>query len=251
MRNLPNLRITASMTALLVLAACSGANNSGLNAPAPPSPPPVANARFEVRVTNLTLAQPLSPVAVMLHRAGFNSFVDGEAASLALEMMAEGGSNTDVLGEVAAAAEHLASGSTSGPVAPRSASDVVSLSLPSNRLDDVRLSVVTMLVHTNDAFSGTNANDVSNMKVGESITFTGPTWDAGTEANDELGTRMPGPDFGGEGFNAARDDRINRVRFHQGVVTSASAASGLRTSSLLERHRFDNPTTRITITRKE
>lgn len=254
MRNLMNLRITAPLAALLVLTACSDSNNNGPAAappPPPPPPPPIADATFEVSVTNLTLAQPLSPVAVMLHRAGFNSFIDGETASLALELMAEGGDNTDVLGEVAAAAEHLASGSTAGPVPPSSASDVVSLSFPSDQLDDVRLSVVTMLVHTNDAFSGVNANNVSNMAVGDSITFTGPTWDAGTEANDELGVSLPGPDFGGEGFNAARDDRIDRVRFHQGVVTSASVESGLATSSLAERHRFDNPTTRITITRTE
>ncbi len=249
------LRITAPLVALLVLAACSDSDSVAPVAtpppPPPPPPPPVEDASFEVSVTNLTLAQPLSPVAVMLHRAGFNSFIDGETASLALELMAEGGDNTDVLGEVAAAVEHLASASTAGPVPPLSASDVVTLSFPSDQLDDVRLSVVTMLVHTNDAFSGANANDVSNMAVGDSITFTGPTWDAGTEANDELGSSMPGPDFGGEGFNAARDDRIDLVRFHQGVVTSASVESGLATSSLLERHRFDNPTTRITITRTE
>ena len=108
-----------------------------------------------------------------------------------------------------------------------------------------------MLVHTNDGFSGANANNVSNMEVGESITFIGPTWDSGTEANDELGASMPGPDFGGEGFNANRDDPIDRVRFHQGVVTSASVESGFAESSLEERHRFDNPTTGITITRTE
>ena len=255
MRNLLNLRTTAPIMALLVLAACGSSNNNNGQAavppPPPPPPPPVADATFEVSVTNLTLAQPLSPVAVMLHRAGFNSFIDGETASLALELMAEEGDNTDVLGEVAASAEHLASGSTAGPVPPLSASDAVSLSFPSDQLDDVRLSVVTMLVHTNDAFSGANANNVSDMEVGDSITFTGPTWDAGTEANDELGISIPGPDFGGEGFNAARDDRIDRVRFHQGVVTSTSVESGLATSSLVERHRFDNPTTRITITRTE
>ncbi|MEM7281169.1 MAG: spondin domain-containing protein [Pseudomonadota bacterium] len=247
-------RFTAPLVALLVLTACGGSSTPPAApepAPPPPPPPPVADATFEVSVTNLTLAQPLSPVAVMFHRAGFNSFIDGETSSLALELLAEGGDNTDVLGEVAAATEHLASGSTAGPVPPSAFSDVVTLSFPSDQLDDVRLSVITMLVHTNDAFSGMNATNISNMEVGQSITFTGPTWDAGTEANDELGVSMPGPDFGGEGFNPNRDDRLDLVRFHQGVVTSASVESGLASSSLVERHRFDNPTTRITVTRTE
>lgn len=62
---------------------------------------------------------------------------------------------------------------------------------------------------------------------------------------------MPGPDFGGEGFNAARDDIIDRVRFHQSVVTSVSTESGLATSDLLERHRFLNPSSRIVVTRTQ
>ncbi len=62
---------------------------------------------------------------------------------------------------------------------------------------------------------------------------------------------MPGPDFGGEGFNPARDDLFDRVHFNQGAVTSASVESGLATSSLEERHRFDNPSTRIAITRTQ
>ena len=253
MRNNRFLRLVGPVATVLAIAACSSSNN---NPPAPPPvqpppPPPVLDAVFEVSVTNLTFAQPLSPVAVMLHRSGFNSFNDDDPASLALELMAEGGDNSDVLGEVAASVEHLASGSTTGPVPPASISDVVSLAFPSDQLDDVRLSLVTMLVHTNDAFSGANARNVSNMEVGDSITFTGPTWDAGTEANDELGASMPGPDFGGEGFNTDRDDIFDRVRFHQGVVTNASIESGLASSDLEERHRFDNPTTRITITRTE
>ena len=246
------------LTAVFVVALIgAGACSSDSSAPPPPTvtppppPPPVADATFEVQVTNLTLAQPLSPVAVMMHRAGFNSFIDGEPASAALELLAEEGDNADVLGEVTAAAEHLASGSTTGPVAALSAADPVVLSFPSDQLDDVRLTIISMLVHTNDAFSGVNAADISDMAVGDSLIFTGPTWDAGTENNDELGSEIPGPDFGGEGFNAARDDLIDRVRFHQGVVTSASIESGLATSSLQERHRFDNPTTQIVVSRTE
>ncbi len=243
---------------VMTLAACGGGSSAGFTEPPPPAPTPEpppppepANATFEVTVSNLTLAQPLSPVAVVLHRAGFESFVDGETANLAMELMAEGGDNTDVLGEAVAASEHLASASSDGPIAPASIGGAISLTVPEDQISDMRLTVLSMLVHTNDAFTGANAANVSSMAVGDTIRLTGPTWDAGTENNDEQGASMPGPDFGGEGFNSTRDDIIDRVRFHQGVVTSASVASGDMNSNLEERHRFDNPTSRISITRIE
>lgn len=212
-------------------------------------PPPPGDVQLQVRITNLTNAQPLSPVAVIMHRSGFNSFMDGEVASTALEILAEGGDNTDVLSEARDADEHVASGTTVGPVPPRTISPPVTLTVPFAALTDLRLTVLSMLVHTNDAFTGVNAAGVGSRVVSGSVRLTGPTWDAGTEANNERGDSMPGPDFAGEGFNAARDDPINRVRFHQGVVTQASVESGFAASSLLERHRFDNPTSRIVVTR--
>lgn len=251
-------RVSVLLVCLLTLSACDNDNGNGDTVtdgdpatPDPTTPVEVADASFEVTVTNLTRAQPMSPVAVMLHQSGFNSFVDGQPASIGLELLAEGGDNTDVLAEIEATAEHLASGSTAGPIPPATIGAPVSLTFPSDQLEDVRISVITMLVHTNDAISGVNGVDISNMEVGDSIALTGPTWDAGTEANDEFQANMPGPDFGGEGFNGARDDLFDRVRIHQGAVTNTSLESGLADSSLEERHRFDNPTVKIVVSRIE
>lgn len=231
-------KLMLSALACTTLLACSDSDDS-------PS-----SAQFQVSVTNLTFAQPLSPVAVVLHRSGYNSFVDGETASSAIEILAEGGDNSALLSDAQSnTATHIASLSTDGPIAPLSQSSTLTLDVPALDLSDLRLSVVSMLVHTNDAITGTNAFDVSNMAVGDEYTITGPTWDSGTEANTELATTMPGPDFGGEGFNAARDDTIDRVRIHAGAVTSASTDFGLASSSLADRHRFLNPTSRIQITR--
>ena len=238
------LKLTALTLSAALLAACGGSSN---NAPAASAP----DAQFEVRFTNLTNAQPMSPVAVIMHSSGFNNFIDGEPASVAVEILAEGGNNAQVLSEAqAATATHIASASTTGPVPPRSSTNTpITLNVPAARLTDLRLSVMSMLVHTNDGFTGLNATDISGMAVGSSRSFVAPTWDAGTEADTELANTLPGPDFNGEGFNAARDDRINRVRFHNGAVTSASVEFGLATSALLDRHRFLNPTSRITVTR--
>ena len=234
-------RYSAVALAASVLVACGSSNDDDDDV--------VEEARFDVQVVNLTQAQPISPVAVMLHNSGFNSFIDGETASPALELLAEGGDNSDVLGEVQAASQHVASGSTAGPVMPSTSSETLSFTVPSEDLGDLRLSVIGMLILTNDAFTGTNAANISGMDVGDSRTMTGPTWDSGTEANTETAATLPG--LAGEGFNAARDDLIDRVRFHQGVVTSASADFGLASSDLTEIHRFLNPTTRIIVTRVE
>lgn len=230
------IKIASIALSAMVLAACGGSNSST----------PVA--QFEVSTTNLTNAQPMSPVAVIMHSSGFNNFVDGRVASLAVESLAEGGDNSQVLSVAAAASQHISSASTVGELQPRSISSVVTLDVPITQLPNLRLSVMSMLIRTNDAFTGLNATDISNMTIGSSRTFTAPTWDAGTELDDELAANIPGF-TGGEGFNATRNDAINRVRFHNGVVTNASPSFGLSTSSLVEADRFLNPTSRIVVTR--
>jgi len=57
---------------------------------------------------------------------------------------------------------------------------------------------------------------------------------------------VPGPAAGGEGFNVTRDDLVDRVTVHAGVVTRDD---GLSTSALDVSHRFDNPVARIVVTR--
>jgi len=185
MKNKTKIYLGSVLLMLLTITGCDTSSNNRVEEPpvveTPPPPPAVADASFSVQVTNMTNAQPLSPVAIILHAQGYTAFTDGQPASLAIEQLAEGGSNADLLGDAQAASQHLVSGSTTGPVPPRSISDD-----------------------------------------GETREFFTPTWDSGTEANDELSTTMPGPDFGGEGFNSARNDLFDRVHFHQGAVSNAS-----------------------------
>lgn len=238
--------LLASLT--LIVAGCGG---GGSSRNAPPAPPPVEPEpqmlTFDVSLTNLTLAQPLSPPAIVLHRSAYSPFTDGESASLPLEVLAEGGDRTDFITEVTDSGELLAAYEDTNPIAPLSIGATEQLSILADDADDVRLTTITMLVHNNDAFTGINAANIAGMAVGETRIFNGPTWDAGTEN----AASMPGPDFGGEGFNPARDDIVERIRFHQGVVTAASIESGDPDSALLERHRFDNPSSRLSITRIE
>lgn len=218
------------------------------------------SAVYTVQITNLTYSQPFAPAAVILHESDFHSFNEGEPASMGIEIMAEGGDPSMVITEAMDSTDFLDAQNSGGILGPRSMGTELTLVVPELDADDLRLTVTTMLVNTNDAFTGLNAANVSNMAVGDIKTFMTVTWDAGTEANTETAATMPGPAAsaaggGGEaaGYDVVRDDLADAVRLHQGVVTSANAddpsREGLSTSVLTEAHRFDFPTSRVVITR--
>ena len=228
------------------LQACSSSDNPP-PAPPPPPPPPPAMASFDVTVTNLTNAQPLSPVAVIAHQSGYSVFTIGSAATVGLEEMAEGGDNTAMLAEADADAAVLDSVSGAAPVGP-AASETVTIDVLESDLPGLTISVSTMLVNTNDAISGISGADVSSMAVGDVQMARGIVYDAGTEANSELATDIPGPAGGGEGFNASRSDRFDRVAMHNGVL---SQDDGMAMSALTGQHKFDNPATQVRIERTD
>jgi len=199
---------------------------------------------YEISVSNVTPNQPFSPVAVILHTSGYQAWVDGEAASTALELLAEEGDNSSLLSNASDHSAYLASDSGAGIIGP---GNNESVQLEVDAQNGVSLSVVTMLVNTNDAYTGINASSLADLTSGESVSYRTPVWDAGTENNTEAAGTIPGPaDAGGEGFNAARSDSSDRVRFHSGVISNQDGLSG---SVLTADHRFDNPAAIITITR--
>ena len=219
------------------LAACGDSDNDEVEVTDPVMP--VMSYEFTVQVTNLTNAQPLSPIAAIAHSEGMLWQI-GEPASAALELMAEGGDNSELLATDFA----MASSSAESPLPP---GEQVTLMLSTEQLDSLKISLATMLVNTNDAFTGLNAIDVSSLAVNESLSRTSFAYDAGTEANSEAQGTIPGPADSGEGYNEMRDD-INRVAMHPGVV---SQDDGLTNSVLTSQHKFDNPVARITITRTQ
>ncbi len=76
----------------------------------------------------------------------------------------------------------------------------------------------TMLVNTNDAFTGLTGIDISTMAIDDVKSWNLNVYDAGTEANSEAMGTIPGPADGGTGFDETRDD-INFVAMHSGVVS--------------------------------
>ncbi len=214
--------------------------------PPPPAPPP-AMASFDVTVSNLTNAQPLSPAAVIAHQDGYTFFSVGMPATAGFEEMAEGGDNTALLAEADADAMVTVTGSGAAPIGP-AGSETVTIGMLESELPGLRISVGTMLVNTNDAFTGLNAMPVESMAVGDVISVFGVAYDAGTEADTETAATIPGPAGGGEGFNAVRDDQADQVSTHAGVV---SQDDGFATSDLSEQHRFDNPVVQIRVERTD
>lgn len=225
-----------------LVSACGG--GGGGSAPLP-SNPPVVQAGFEVSVVNLTNNQPLSPVAVVAHGGDFRVFTIGSPASEGLEVLAEGGSNEDFVEAARTATGVVTIVSGAGPIGP-GGSEILSFSVPETDAASLSLSLATMLVNTNDAFTGINSVDVSSLAVGASQTIRSIAYDAGTEADSEAAGTIPGPAVGGEGFNAERDDDADRVTMHPGVISNQD---GLATSVLTSQERFDNPVIQISITR--
>lgn len=201
-----------------------------------PEPTPV-DVSYEVTVVNLTNGQPVSPPAIVLHADG-TLWAVGQVPSVELERIAEEGSSESFL------TLGLASAGGDGPITP---GDQQTISVTIEDITDAKLTIAAMLGNTNDAFTGINAWDLSQLAVGDSWTTTRPAYDAGTEKNTESAATVPGPAASGEGFNPTRDDS-GFISMHPGVV---SFDDGLSTSALTVEHKFDNPVIRIQITRTE
>jgi len=230
-RSLSKSKLTLVATLALFLSACNDNDSTAVETPEP------VEYSYTVSVTNLTYAQPLSPLAVVLH-ANSKMWMVGESASIALENLAESGDNSNFIADSNA----LAAVSGEGVVLPGDASTV---EITTTDRAANYFTAATMLVNTNDAFSGLTGIDISTLAVNDEKSWNLSVYDAGTEANTEAAGTIPGPADGGTGFDTTRDD-VDFVGYHSGVV---SQDDGLSSSVLTQAHRFDNPAVKLTITR--
>ncbi len=243
--------LVAMMAGSLALTGCFGDdddNDSGSNTVETPTPEPETKTyTYDVTVVNATAGQPFSPLALIAHTDEYKAFTVGEAASTELEYLAESGSNQEILTAVASDATVHTSLSGSGVVVPGS-SQTLTIEVDEDDFESAYLTVLTMMVNTNDAVVAARGINLSDLAVNGYHKVSAIAYDAGTEANSESADSIPGPAAGGEGFNAARDDRADQVTSHPGAVTSDD---GLAMSALSEVHRWDNPAALITVTRTQ
>ncbi|GGY68903.1 spondin domain-containing protein [Pseudoduganella albidiflava] len=218
------------------------------------SPAGIRPLSVTVSVTNLTHATWFAPILVAAHPATYTAFTEGKPATPELQALAE-------IGDIAPLAERLPAGSVAvlnpanGPLKP---GDTATTKLPPRKGTlDTRLSILAMLVPTNDAFTALNAIEIPT-KPGKYV-YTLNGYDAGTEANNEAQASAPGvgqpglglppflddaPDLhrGAPGFANTRAEGY--VHVHRGIV--GSAADG---DSVLDHttYRWMNPVARVTL----
>lgn len=240
--------VVTTMAAAILLAACG--DNNGAHDWGDIESKKELNAVFEVTLFNLSAGQPLSPMIAIAHNNGYSLFNIGESASTALEHLAEAGESAPLTGSSKAVYE--AAVSSGGPLLPGPNSKAtVTLTVPIEAVPLLQLSMASMLGNTNDGFAGLGAQSLAMLAVGTTVDTQLSGYDAGTERNTESADTVPGPataNAGGrrEGFNASRDDIVNAVHLHPGVV---SKDDGLPGSALTQAQRWDNPVALLSIKR--
>jgi Spondin_N len=170
--------------------------------------------RYEVTLENLTPAtgmgssQPFSPAILATHDGSVRVFRPGRRASDELKMVAEDAINDPLVDRLMHSHHVAAVTQGTAPIGP---GGIQTWTIEGDRGAN-RLSMVFMLVNTNDGFSG-----IAGLKLprhGEVVRMV-QAWDAGTEENTEAISDIPGPCCGHPG---AGTDTHGRIRPHEGIL---------------------------------
>ncbi len=176
---------------------------------------------YNVTVTNATAGQVMSPPIVVVHDPSIHLFAVGQPASDALAAVAEDADATEMLSMLDGM---MGSGGVDsyavadGPLPPGQ-----SVTLDVTAAGGCRaITLVSMLVTTNDGFAGVNAVPLSTCGPGAPFNLTGgmevwaSAYDAGSEANTELCSEIPGPPCGSH-FVRHTDGAEGFVHVHPGI----------------------------------
>jgi hypothetical protein len=145
---------------------------------------------YEITVTNLTRGQIISPPVVATHNGNQSPiFTLGSPSSAELTNVAEDAVNDPLVNQLSASPNVKEVRAFGGPIMPgQTATMQISAGGNFNRL-----SMVGMLVTTNDAFFGLNGAPLPS--TGRTA-HSSPAYDAGSEANNESCAYIPGPPCG-------------------------------------------------------
>lgn len=178
------------------------------------------NQYYDITVENLTSGQPISPPFLAVHNNRADLWSVGHPASHAVAAIAEDANNapaTEIVGLL------RRSGTLSGVTGVDAGADAPAPIGPgasqtyrvktTSRASQYRLTMLAMLVNTNDAFTGI---DSYKLRLGhdKSKTVYLKAYDAGSEANNQGAEYIPGP-VGGNPF--VRDPEGNVIRKHPGI----------------------------------
>lgn len=206
-----------------------------------------------VEVTNLTEGIHFTPLLVAAHDDQTHLFQEGDMASGALQAMAEGGDLSGLTAQLDAAGALYATDPAGGLLAP---GDTATAMLDVRSADQAHISVVGMLLPTNDGFVGLEGQMIPH---GYGVhTYYLNAYDAGTEGNDEIvngggapGTPgIPADPTGYGGMDATGLSVVDfnpRVHIHPGVVGDDDPHGG-RSDLDPSIHRWLNPVAKVTVT---
>ncbi len=199
--------------------------------------------RYEVTVTNATYGQVLTPPVVVVHKKRFRVFELGGPASEGLKTMAETG-NPGPLSEELANESGVKAVTTGMDVIPPGQSMTITVDAPRSG----RISVLGMLASTNDAFFAIQGVSAHRNEV------SAPVYDAGTEANTEMCSDIPGPPCLPGSNNEVTEGAEGFIHMHRGFHGNNEGAGDSMTPDGLalqdENLDWRGTAARITIKRK-
>jgi len=206
---------------------------------------------LEVTVTNLTQGIYYTPLLVSAHNADMSLYTLGQPATNELQMMAEGGDISGLSAMLSAVNANNVENPASGLLAPAMSTTAILTTTDGNDY----LSLVAMLLPTNDGFVGLNSWKIPT-EVG-TYTFILNAYDAGTEANDEMITGGGAPGVagipaapGGDAVTGATGvtmtETNTNVHVHPGNLGDDDLAGGKSDLSNTV-HRWLNPVARVTV----
>jgi hypothetical protein len=143
-------------------------------------------ARYEVTITNITRGQVITPPVLISHKGSFELFSLGDPTIPQLATLAETGDPTDLLDYLATRSDVYDVTAADGPVL-YGESVVLKIRVRGHAR---YLSAAGMLASTNDAFFGVRQVRVPSYGMRR---ITAEAYDAGSEANSELCSTIPGP----------------------------------------------------------
>ena len=166
---------------------------------------------YEVTITNLTSNQVFSPPLLATHKPSLHVWQLGQLASDEVRQVAEDGNNAALAAKLKGSVTDVQA--LAEPLPPGKS---VTVKISAN--DGDVLSAITMLVQTNDGFTG-----LDNLALSGPVDKEAAAYDAGTEENTEKASDVPGPPFGGKGRPATNPPQP--ISMHPGITGKADVGS--------------------------
>jgi len=214
-------------------------------------------AEWSVSITNMMHGSYFTPLLITAHSGDITLFQAGQAASPELQTMAEGGDISGLVALVGGEDADTIANPAEGLLAPggNTTTELNTDSMPQHEY----LSIVSMILPSNDAFIGLNAIKIPTQP--GTYTYHLNAYDAGTEANNELvaadgGTNgvlgMPNPNIegvGSGGTGVTTTEANQTVHIHRNVLGDTDSTGGI--SDIDSRiHRWLNPVAGVRVTVK-